>query len=419
MKRRRPWSIYLFVAFVLLLGVTGFTLFVLNRHIPVQPSWGYEGGPRTGPAPLLNAVVQSLLLPLTTGILGALISWRRPGQRIGVLLLALAFIIALSIPLQEWAAYGSQSSAPGWGILFAAWVTNWIWVVLYGLLLYTLALFPDGRFLSPRWRLLVWLPLGLFLLTGITATAIETPLSSAFLMPNLFVRQHNAALYNTLFSVAVPAMPVTALVVGAAIVARFRQSRGRERAQMKWLLAGICLLLVMVVAGLVVVLELESAVGGIVVNASMIGPLLAVGVALLRHRLYDIDVIIRRTLVYTALSAILVLVYLSTVVLLQLLFRGALPRQSAPVIVLSTLGTAALFSPLRRRIQALIDRRFYRQKYDAAQALARFTQNAQQQVDLEEITGALVAVVADTVQPEKVEIWLRSGLSPENSRASN
>jgi hypothetical protein len=409
MQRRRPWAIWLFLALVLVLGVAGFALFILNRHIPVQPSWGYEGGPRTGFAPWLNAVVQSLLLPLTTAILGALISWRRPGQRIGALLMALAFIIALSTPLQEWAAYNSQSSSPGRGALLAAWITNWIWVLLFGLLLYILAIFPDGRFLSPRWRLLVWLPLGLFLLAGVTATAIETPMSSAFLMPNLFVRQHNPALYNTLFGLAVPAMPLSALAVGAAIVARFRQSRGRERAQMKWLLGGICLLLVMVVAGLVLALIFESAVGGIVVNVSMIGPLLGVGAALLRHQLYDIDVIIRRTLIYTALSAVLALFYLGTVVLLQLLFRGALPQQSSVAIVLSTLGTAALFSPLRRRIQGVIDRRFYRQKYDAAQALARFTQNAQQQVDLEEIAAALVAVVADTVQPEKVEVWLRFG----------
>jgi hypothetical protein len=387
----------------------GFALFLASRPIPVQPSWGYEGGPRTGLAPLLNAAVQSLVLPLTTGILGALINWRRPGQRIGGLLLALAFIIALSTPLQEWAAINSQSSAPGRGALLAAWITNWIWVPLYGLLLYILAVFPDGRFLSARWRLLVLLPLGLFLLCGVTAAAIETPMSSAFLMPNLFVRERHAALYDTLFSVAVPAMPVTALVVGATIVVRFRQSRGRERAQMKWLLGGISLLVFMICAGIVLAFILQSAVGGIVVNSSMLGPLLGMGVALLRHQLYDIDVIIRRTLVYTALSAVLALFYLGTVILLQLLFRGALPQQSSAAIVLSTLGTAALFSPLRRRIQTIIDRRFYRQKYDAAQALARFTQNAQQQVDLEEIAGELVAVVTNTVQPATVEVWLRSG----------
>lgn len=303
--------------------------------------------------------------------------------------------------------------------MLAAWISNWIWVALYGLFLYILAVFPDGRFLSPRWRMLVWLPLGLFLLTGVAGAAIETPMSSAFLMPNPFVAGPRPALYASLFAVTVITMPVAALLVAGSILARFRCSRGRERAQMKWLLAGIILLVAMVVGGLLLALVADSPLGGIIVNSSMIGPLLGIGAALLRHRLYDIDVIIRRTLIYTVLSAVLVLFYLGTVILLQVIFRGLLPQPPGVAVVISTLGTAALFAPLRRRLQDVIDRRFFRQKYDAAQALARFAQNAQQQVDLEEIVRELVSVVADTVQPETLDIWLRSGGGPvERNEAS-
>jgi Na+/phosphate symporter len=143
------------------------------------------------------------------------------------------------------------------------------------------------------------------------------------------------------------------------------------------------------------------------VNAAVLAPFIGIGVALLRHHLYDIDVIIRRTLLYTAVSAILAIVYLGSVILLQQLLSTVTGQQSAVAIVISTLFIAALFSPLRNRLQAFIDRRFYRQKYDAAQTLAQFAQTARDEVELDELTAELLRVIQKTMRPKNLSIWLK------------
>jgi hypothetical protein len=184
----------------------------------------------------------------------------------------------------------------------------------------------------------------------------------------------------------------------AALVVRFRRARGVERQQLKWLLYAVSL-------SPLLFLELPV-VGDVLFPLVLIGIPTAVGVAILRYRLYDIDVIIRRTLQYTLVTAVLALVYAGSVVLLQSIYTVITGGRSPIVVVMSTLFIAALFSPLRRGVQSMIDRRFFRKKYDAQQVLAHFAQTARDEVSLEALTAELVRVVQETMQPASTSIWL-------------
>ncbi|HEY3232269.1 MAG TPA: hypothetical protein VGJ87_23760, partial [Roseiflexaceae bacterium] len=206
-----------------------------------------------------------------------------------------------------------------------------------------------------------------------------------------------------------------------SVLVRFRRAQGIERQQIKWFAYAAGVLIVVgtlgtflpFLPGLLKDVLFTFAVGSLPV---------AVGIAILRYRLYDIDLIIRRTLVYGVLTAVLALVYLGSVVLLQVIFRALTGETSQAAIVASTLAIAALFTPLRRRIQTTIDRRFYRRKYDAAKTLAAFSAQLRDEVDLNALTGELLAVIAETIQPAHVSLWLReaphrSSRDPKITRA--
>lgn len=195
------------------------------------------------------------------------------------------------------------------------------------------------------------------------------------------------------------------LVIGAITVSlRYRDGGAQERLQLRWLLAGvICQFgLLFLSTGLTEALNVDPTLVGSLY--SIIIPI-AIAVALLRYRLYDIDVIIRKTLVYGILSAVLGLVYFGSIILLQSFFSGIVDNQNPLVIVFSTLLIATLFSPLRRRIQAFIDRRFYRRKYNAAQILTSFAAKARDEVDMDSLANAIMVVVVETLQPEHASLW--------------
>ncbi len=192
----------------------------------------------------------------------------------------------------------------------------------------------------------------------------------------------------------------------AALVVRFVRSSGTERTQTKWLVyTAVVILLPMLLLSLIK--SLPSIVSLLFASAPAILSL-AIGIAILRHRLWDIDIIIRRTLIYSVLTGILAAVYFGSVVLMQQLFRSLTGQTSDLAIVISTLTIAALFTPLRRRIQNTIDRRFYRRKYDAEQTLARFNQTLRDEVDIDTLKAQLVSVVNDTMQPTKIALWMAS-----------
>ena len=392
-----------------LCGLAAFVLFVLNRHTVVPASWGVSGGARHELANWANSLLQSLLIPMTYATLSVAVVRHQPDNPTAWLLLLTGLAGAVQVAVSEWAVYGFYTVATPLPLtLLAAWVANWVWVWVYTLLLLMIAVFPQGRFLSRRWRWAIGIPLALFCSTLTVAGVIDTPMTSAYGIANPFVDVAQTGIYDLLFAIGVPMMPLSAVLVLVQAVVRFRRAHSVERQQFKWLLAGVALMVLMVVGGLVLGLGLDHRVGDVLVNASVIAPLLGIGVALLRYRLYDIDVIINRTLVYGSSTALLALVYLGSIIVLQRIFTAVTGQQSDLAIVISTLVIAALFNPLRLRLQTLIDRRFYRRRYNAEKALQAFAAAARDEVDVGALRGELENVIRRTVQPTNLSVWLNT-----------
>jgi hypothetical protein len=382
-------------------------LFYLNQETALPSSWGSSGGVRDNLFEWLNIITQSIILSLIPAILGYLILRRRPGHPIGLLLLAIALAGAFMTGLQEFLIYGVFTSDSLPGALLAGWIANWLWIVYYALILIMLAIFPDGRFLSRVWRRFILTAMLLFIVPLLLYSSMTTPMASAFQVPNPYFSYEDTGLFTFLFNVGLICMLLCVFLILAQIVARYWKSRGRERQQMKWLLAGMGVMALMVVSG-GILSTLGHLTGDILITFSPLAPLLGIGVALLRYRLYDIDIIIRRTLQYGLLTAVLIAVYFGVVLLVQTAFVAVTGQESPIAIVISTLVIAALFNPLRRRLQSFIDRRFYRYSYDAAYTLRQFAQTARDEVDLEQLSEALLLSIQETMQPETAVLWLRS-----------
>jgi hypothetical protein len=348
-------------------------------------------------ASYLNAV----LVVLTFSAVGALIVSRRPGHRVGWIFCIAGLLSAVTELATSYAVHADRSRPPLPGRDPAASVGNVGWVPALGAIVFLLLLFPDGRPLTRRWTLAVRLA-GL----GIVLATVAVALHPHELLPQEGLRVGNPyaipAAKPVLEALVVLGAVLTlgAMVAGVvSLVLRWRRAVGAERLQLNWFTYAAAVLAVAVL----VTSDLGDSVLLGAVRAALIGPVLAVatGVAILRHRLYDIDVVINRTLVYGALTAALGAVYLGLVLLLGL----ALGRSNLTIAV-ATLTVAALFRPLRSRIQAAVDRRFYRRRYDAARTLQRFGSRLRDELDLDALQGELVGVIEQTVQPEHVTLWL-------------
>ncbi len=362
---------------------------------------------------LIPIVIQDVLLVLY-GTLGALIASRRPRNPIGWVFCAMAVALGLLSVAYGYADYGlyaRDNTAPGGEL--AAWIANWLPIApVFVAPCFLFLLFPDGRPASPRWRPVVWAA-SVVAVVAILAAALEPgPLYSHPTVRNPF------GLGDPLGRIAVVANDVTDfaaiptfLISLASMVARLRSARDRERLQLKWVAYAAALTATSFAASFLAgLLTDRRAIADLFFILGVAGfaaiPVTA-GIAILRHRLYDIDVIINRTLVYGSLTASLALVYLGSVVGLQGLFRTLTGQGSQLAVVASTLAIAALFNPLRRRVQAFVDRRFYRRKYDAARTLDAFGARLREETDLHTLDDELVAVVRETLQPAHVSLWLR------------
>jgi hypothetical protein len=412
----RKNGLWIIFGLVVVVGVSSFIFFYLNRNIVVPASWGNEAGARNQFPDGLNILQQAFLFPIVTALLGVLIVRRYSRHRVGWLLVATGLTSGAVTLFAEYTVYGyftSPEHLPG--VEWTAWFTNWIWVAFFSFLLYTLAIFPNGQFLSAGWRKVLTLFIAWFAFFLFAGAAVENTMSSAFQITNPLNINFPGWLYDYLFYFGLPAMPLTAVALLISAVIRFRRGQGRERQQMKWLLGGVALLAISVVTGLTLSLWVGSAYGEIIVNGSGLWPVLGIGVALLRHKLYDIDIIFRRTLIYALVSALLALLYFGSVVVLQGVVSVVGGRQSGIVVAVSTLVIAALFSPVRRRVQILVDRRFYRRSYNAAQTLNRFAAAARDEVEMNKLAAALVHTVQETMQPEQISLWLKTESDPRKN----
>ena len=353
------------------------------------------------------------LLFVSFATVGALVASRWPKNAIGWIFCWLGLSFSLGSASEEYALYAlvtEAGSLPGAeGML---WLTAWFGgPIVFAVFALVFLLFPNGRLPSRRWRPVVWLEL--VAIVCLVANAFEPgPLGNLGLglVSNPFGIKGAAALLSTLGWVGLFVTLAAAVAGGISLVVRFRRARGVERQQIKWFaFSGVVFCAVFAAGPFLWSLPESPATAWIwpvlfLAGASTIP--VAVGIAILRYRLYDIDVIINRTLVYGSLTATLVVVYFGGIVVLQRLFVVLTDEQSNLAVVASTLLIAALFNPLRRRIQGFIDRRFYRRKYDAAKTLETFSTKLRDETDLGALNDELVGVVKETLQPTHVGFWL-------------
>ncbi len=341
----------------------------------------------------VEALGWGMATPIVFAVLGALIVARQRGNRVGWLMLIVALVAGnpLQIPVERLLSAPPQALTPGLWLLL--WFDGWSWIpLIFSIFLIPLH-FPTGRPPSRRWNWVIWLAVGMWLFFVVSGSFLDTlvPTSSGdWSLPNpigfIPIEVWNGPVL-VLWGIGLLTM-VSASVV--SLFLRFRRAQSVEREQIKWLLFVGAIFVV--VYGLTFVLTnsndewLGNGLSNLLFTLSILAFPVAIAIAIFRYRLYDIDVVIRKTLLYAVLTALLALVYFGSVILLQGLFsRLAGVQQSTLAVVISTLVIAALFTPLRRRIQDGIDRRFYRKKYNAQQVL----------------------VVDETLQPAHVSVWLK------------
>jgi hypothetical protein len=350
-------------------------------------------------------------------VVGAVIVAHRPGNAIGWIFSAIGLLAATGTLAMEYAAY-AYVTRPGSlpAAIWAAWYQQQWWIPMLALVfVVTPMLFPTGRLPSTRWR-----PVA-----AVAAVAAVTLELLVALQPTIKLQDENYRVDNPIGLAWIPdpetsaaggalAGLLTACIVAAVIslVVRFRRSRGVERQQLKWFTYAGALLLLTIPVGAYLPAAIGDALFGLLIAFVPV----AAGIAILRYRLYDIDRLINRTLVYGLLTAMLGLVYAAAVLVLGQLFGGVSRDPPSWAVAGATLAVAALFQPARRRIQAVVDRRFNRRKYDAARTVEGFTARLRDQVDLNTLSTELLAVVDQTMQPTMASLWLRSSVqaSPES-----
>ena len=357
-----------------------------------------------------------LVTMATFPVVGMLIARQRPRNPIAWILLGIGLVWAL-IGLSDVYVTSSLPVGPDRYLIVA--LTEWVWVPGIGLIgTYLLLLFPDGRLLSPRWRKVGW---------GVGVVLVLTSLS-IILPPGDMAESGYPGIRNPLgvdalrpvlgfLEMVLVLFPLSIGVSAASLVLRYRRSRGQERLQLRWLATAAA-----TVAGMFVLTMGASLAAGdtgpgdgdawvhLLQDASLFSFILipvSIGAALLRYRLYDIDVVINRTLVYGSLTAVLATAYIALVFGLQSAL-APFTADSDLAIAGSTLAVAALFRPVRTRVQTFIDQRFYRRKFDAHRTLEQFSSHLRDEVDLSTLSSRLTDVVGDTMQPAHVSLWLRS-----------
>lgn len=352
-------------------------------------------------------------MPLAFAFVGALIISRQPRNWIGLLMMlpGLSLFLLVDAFLRPYlSGLLPPPESPTPVFLLILWFSNWNWLLLVFPLMFIMVLFPTGQPLTPRWKWLIYFGVGLMVLLILISSFAETlaPGSGgvdwSFENPVGFLEEEWINIFISPFFVV---FPIWVVLCTISLFIRFRREGGVEREQIKWLFYAAAIFALSYVPTFIFTdFSDPDSLWNVFWLAGMLAIPIATAIAILRYRLYDIDIIIRKTLQYTLLTGLLALFYFGSVLLLQNLEETLLGEQSPIVIVLSTLGIAALFNPLRSRIQEFIDRHFYRRKYNAEQALDDFTTTARDEVDMDQLNAALLHVVDDAMQPERVSLWM-------------
>jgi hypothetical protein len=372
-------------------------------------------------------VFAAIVLSFST--VGALIATRQPQNPIGWIMIVAGFGLAATILTGNYVEI-SLVQPPGRlpATEWVAWVAQWVWVLGFGpALTFLLLLFPNGRLPSRRWRPVGWLAVAAMVTLSCGVAFIPGPLPDypqirnpvglTLLEGSFLAGEGGPLLYLSLVA--------STVLSASSMVVRFRQAVGEERQQIKWFAFAAGFAALGWVVNSLAYANDEGTESLLLVAAqlllllSLLGIPLAVGIAILKYRLYEIDLIINRTLVYGSLTATLALVYFGGVTATQAIFQTLTGQETQPqlLVVVSTLIIAALFNPLRRRIQSFIDRSFYRRRYDARKTLEAFSAKLRDQTDLEALSDDLVGVVRETMQPAHVSLWLRPDTTSKGEQA--
>jgi len=343
------------------------------------------------------------------GVVGALIVARQPQNVIGWLCCAIGVGTSIFQVLEDYGMYALLRHQPG-GVALAL-LGLLPWPALISLMVVFLPmLFPNGRLVSPRWRPVAWTAAVASVAACVPPVLRPGPLFGQPSFPdNPIAIEAAAATIELAEFVGFASIGLLALLAAASMVVRFRRTTGVERQQLKWFSYAVVQLAVLI--GITSVFAISDRLPGVLFGLSIALVPAAIGIAILRYRLYDIDRLINRTLVYGLLTALLGGGYAAVV-----LGLGQLLSRDSPLVVAgATLAVAALFQPARRRIQQAVDRRFNRRKYDAAKTIEAFSARLRDEIDLDTLSAELLAVVDETVQPTTASLWLRPSIEQPRS----
>jgi hypothetical protein len=394
---RLPWSVC-----ALSLSLTALSLLLLAMYLSHPDTHTYDYW------------LENTIGALSYAPVGALIASRRPSNPVGWLMCLLGLAFSIGHFSSQYAIYtlsAQPNSLPAGEAM--AWISSWILPPIIGLQVFSFLLFPTGRLPSSGWRWLGWLTAAC-VVVGVASSAFSVG-ANAGLGPvqNPLGIEGFSNIYGVVLSFM---STVLYVAVASSLIVRVRRARGVERQQIKWFAYGAGA----TISGLALAYVIPNTIdappwfegGGFAILIATTAAIpVSIGIAILRYRLYEIDLIINRTLVYGSLTATLVALYFVGIVVLQRIFVTLTGQQSTLAVVASTLLIAALFTPSRRRIQSFIDRRFYRSKYDARKTLEGYSAQLREETDLDALSEDLLSVVRETMQPAHVSLWLRSDIS--------
>ena len=407
--RTATWLAWSLVTLSVVLLAGGFSLARMTISIVEDLPNDSEADP--------GSAIFTLATVLTFSVVGAIIASRQPRNAIGWIFCGIGLVVGLNSLTGGYAEYrlAGDSTRGRFGET-AAWFSSWSWTLwVYVPTTFLLLLFPDGRLPSPRWRPVGWCA-ALGVISFVAGSALGPgPLEDFPRITNPY--GVDSPILDAITVAGYILAGASMLASAVSLIVRMRRASRVQRQQIKWLAYGGALVVGAVFVGGVIAIWIEG-VGISLIIIGLLGVPIFTGVAIARYRLYDIDFLINRTLVYGSLTVMLVALYLGGVVELQRLLSPVVGDSNGLATVASTLAIAALFNPLRRRVQAFVDRRFYRRKYDAAKTLEAFNSRLRNETDLDDLSNDLVGVASATMQPAHVSLWLRPDPEPKARSAA-